>query len=164
MVSTYFSQLCSKSKIWILFLFHCKWMMPLTSLPPTESNNSAKPLKSFILPSLCIFPWIFPLARGVTIRSFNLYRESGLQMNTGKSSCHLAIAISKVENSIFTTPGEHLITIVYVHHLHTFVILINYSGLNSIPLLCYKIPLDLNMCNCYCKVADFVESGVLGQS
>ena len=33
---------------------------------------------------------------------------------------------------------------VYIHYLHTFVILINYSGLNSIPLLHSKIPIDLN--------------------
>lgn len=85
-------------------------------------------------------------------------------MNVRNSSRHLPISNFEVENSIFTTPGERLITMVYVHHLHAFVILINYSRLNSIPLLHYKIPLDLNMCNCYLKVAAFVELLVFMQS
>lgn len=91
-------------------------------------------------------------------------RRAGVSDEPGKSSYHQAI--SNFENgkqSMVTTPGESLITKVYIHHSHTFVILINYSGLNPIPLLHSEIPIDLNKYNCRYNVRDFLESVVFIQ-
>lgn len=47
---------------------------------------------------------------------------------------------------------------------YTFVILINYSGLNSIPLRHSKIPIDLKWYDCCHGVIDFLESVFFIQS
>lgn len=90
-------------------------------------------------------------------------QRAGVSDEPGKITHHQAI--SNFENgkqSIFTTPGEPLLTMVYIHHLRTFVIVINYSGLRPIPVLHSKFPIDLNRYNC-CQSATLLESVVFIQ-